>query len=221
MAVDSEYLKSIGLDDESVISKIAEKSAEEERGLVAKRDELLGKVTSYKERLTQYDGVDIDEYAKLKKRMAELDEKNLMDKGQFDELLSKKEQEWQDKYGDLEGSYGQLLEQVKTKERDTAILSAVGDKGDGDTILDIVKSRGLVKAIDKDGELVLQVTGIDGKELESVGDLIKEMEASDKYKRLFNASGLSGSGAHTSTTTATNDPKVFGAARMRAAREQK
>lgn len=219
MAVDQDFLKSIGLDDDSVISKIAEKSAEEERGLLAKRDELLGKVTSYKERLSQYDGVDLDEYSKLKKRLAEIDEKNLMDKGQFDELLTKKEQEWMDKYQSLEGNHSQLLEEIKTKERDTAILAAVGDKGDGETILDIVKARGLVEVVDKDGQRMLKVVGIDGKELESVGDLIKEMEASDKYKRLFNASGLSGGGAHNSKAGTTSDPKLFGAARMRAARQ--
>lgn len=221
--MDVDFLKSIGLDDESVAQKILEKHKEEETGLVNKRDELLGKMSSMKEQLAQYDGVDLDEYSKLRAKMKELDEKNLMDKGEFDTLLSQKQQEWENQLNERDDKYNTLAQQYREELEDKAVLTAVGDKGDGDLILDVIKRRGLVQAVDKDGKFVLQVKNLDGdKELDSISALIDEMKGNEKYQRLFNSSGLSGGGARQSGSTSTQgNDKLFGAQRMAAARQGK
>ena len=222
MAIDQEFLKSIGLDDDAIVSKLVAKSAEDEAGLVNKRDELLGKVTSYKDQLRQFEGVDVSEYAKLKAKMAEFDEKNMMDKGEFDQLLKKKEEEWSGKYMSLGDKYASLRNTHLEEIEDKAILTAVGDKGDGETILDVIKRRGWIKSVDTDSGIVLNIKSMDGTtELKSVSELIEQMSKSDKYARLFNSSGLSGADARQSGKGASVEvSKLFGAKKIAAAREK-
>ena len=113
-----------------------------------------------------------------------------------------------------------MTQQESERFRNESIFRAVGDKGDADLILDVVAQRGLVKAeLDKDGNRMLKVTSLEGKELESVEKLMDEMKASDKYSRLWNSSGLSGGGSRNSSGNGNKDTsEVFGAAKIRAAR---
>lgn len=221
MAIDQEFLKSIGLDNDDIMQKIAAKSVEDETGLLNKRDELLGKVTDYKSKLNAFDGVDVDQYRTMLERLKGIDEKNLIDKGEFDKLIQLKTDEADSKYGELTEKYASLSDKFKKKIEGEAVLLAVGDKGDGELILGAIKQNGYLQTVDTDAGIVLKITSLDGKkELESIDDLISEMSKSTKFARLFNASGLSGGGARQNHDGKTEEGSVFGASRMAAARQQ-
>jgi len=220
MALDQDFLKSIGLDNDEVISKVVEKSMEDEKGLLLKRDELLGKVTSYKDRLSQYEGIDLDEYSKMKQRLKELADKDMTVEERLEAAKIEAAKEWESKYSDAAKQLEEMTSKERTRTRNEAVFRSVGDKGDADLILDVIAAKDLVSVVDKDGQHVLQVKNLAGdKELESIDKLIDEMKASEKYSRLFNSSGLSGGGSRNSSGSAGGkDSGVFGAARMRAAR---
>lgn len=220
--MDAEFLKSIGLDDDSVIEKITAAAAENEKGLLSKRDELLGKLTKANDTLSQYSGIDVEQYRKDQERLKELAEKDMTVEERIEAAKKAAAAELQAKLEEAEGKLDQLTQAEKTRMRNESIFRAVGDKGDADLILDVIASKNLVSIIDKDGQSVLQVHNLKGdKELESVEKLIDEMKASEKYGRLFNPSGLSGGGARHSQKGGGGgqDSKLFGAARMRAARQ--
>jgi len=221
MAIDPDFLKSIGVEDDEVATKIAQKAQEDEKGLVQKRDELLDKLTKQKETLAQYEGVDLDEYSKLKQRVAEMEAEGMSIEERIEKAKQEAAKEWEDKYSQTKNQLDELTEREKSRFRNEAVFRAVGDKGDAELILDVIAQRNLVETLDKDGETVLQVKSLDGKELESIDKLIEEMKASDRYSRLFNSSGLSGSGARPSGSgSGSQDDGLFGAKRMAAARNK-
>lgn len=219
MAIDQEFLKSIGLDDESVISKIAEKSVEDEKGLLSKRDELLGTVNKYKTELEQAAALKT-EYEQLQKKLKERENESLTEEERIKRAREEASQEWEGKYSEAAQKLEQLTMKERERVRNEAIFRAVGDKGDGELILDVVAQRGLVSVeLDSEGNNVLKVKSLDGKELESIDKLMEEMKANERYSRLWNSSGLSGGGSRNSSgKTGQTDPKLFGAAKMRAAR---
>lgn len=219
MPIDQEYLKSIGLDDDSLAQKVIEAAQESEKGLISKRDELLGTVNKYKSELEQSESLKA-EYEQLKKKLEERENESLTEEERLQKAIQEKEQEWEGKYSEA----AQELERLKQKEqervRNEAIFRAVGDKGDAELILDVVAQRGLVSTeLDKEGNHVLKVKSLEGEELESVDKLMEEMKSSERYSRLWNSSGLSGGGSRNSTGQgAGQDTNLFGAAKIRAAR---
>lgn len=219
MAIDQDFLKSIGLDDESVISKIAEKSMEDEKGLLSKRDELLGTVNKYKTELEQAEALK-SEYEQLKQKLKERENESLTEEERLQKAREEAAQEWESKYSDAAQKLEQLTMKERERVRNEAIFRAVGDKGDAELILDVIAQRGLVTVdVDSNGENVLQIKSLDGKELESIDKLMEEMKASERYSRLWNSSGLSGGGSRNSSGKAGEvDSKLFGAAKIRAAR---
>jgi hypothetical protein len=199
MSVDIEFLKSIGVDDESVATKLLEKVEADVQGLKSKNSELLGKYNDKKAELSSYEGVDPEAHWAYKKKLDALDDQNLMDKGEFDQILKKKEEEWVGRNRDLEEKYSDLNNRYVRESENRAILGAVGDQGDGELIMDVIRQRGLVATVDSDNGSMLKVKGIDGQALENIDALLEQMKKSDKYSRLFNSTQKGGGGAKGST----------------------
>ena len=227
MAIDTEFLKSIGVDDESIAEKLISKTVEDEQGLVSKRDELLGKVTKYKEDLSKYEGVDLDEYSKLKKRMSEIEEKNLIDGGEFEQVKQKMLEQFEAEKNEIVEGKTKLMGQLEGMMVDSAIISAINEaNGNAKLLTPLMKQR--VQAVDKDGEIAVKVFDKEGKpavngkgEPLTINDLIDELKSDDDYAGAFNASGLSGGGARRANGSPSgDDSKLFGASRMAAARKQ-
>lgn len=197
--MDPEFLASIGLDDEAVSSKIMAKFEEEEKGLRANRDALLKESKESQAELKRYVGIEPDRHWEYKKKLESIDEKNLMDKGEFDKVLQKKEEEWAGKNRDLENKYTTLKNQYTQEKENREILGAVGDQGDGELIMAAIRYAGLITTVDTDTGPMLRVKGIDGKDVADINALIKQMKESDKFARLFNSTQRSGGGARGST----------------------
>jgi hypothetical protein len=63
--------------------------------------------------LAKFKGVDIEEYSNLKKKMQELEDKQLIDEGQFDELFVQRTQRMQDDYKTQIGTLSESVENHK------------------------------------------------------------------------------------------------------------
>lgn len=219
MAIDQEFLKSIGLDDESVISKIAEAAEESERGLVKNRDALRTEKEALQLELEKAASLK-SEYEQIKQKLKDRENESLTEEERLQKAREEAAQEWESKYSEASQKLEQLTMKERERVRNEAIFRAVGDKGDGELILDVIAQRGLVTVdVDSNGENVLQIKSLDGKELESIDRLMEEMKASERYSRLWNSSGLSGGGSRNSSGKGGEvDSKLFGAAKIRAAR---
>jgi hypothetical protein len=222
MTIDSEFLKSIGLSDEAVTTKLMEKIHESEKGLLSKRDELLELTTSQKRELEKYQSLGA-EHEQMKKRIQEQEREKLTEEERIQLAREEAAKEWESKLSEVNQKLEELSGKERERIRNEAVFRSVGDKGDADLILDVVSSRGLVKVgVDKDGKNVLKIISLDGKELDSIDKLMDQMKASEKYQRLWNSSGLSGGGSMNSSSKGSKDlPGLFGAAKMRAARQSK
>lgn len=225
--MDIDFLKSIGLDDESLAQKVLEKHKEEETGLLSKRDELLGKVTKYKEDLSKYEGVDLDEYVRLKKKMEELNEKDLIDKGDFEAIKKKMLDQFEQEKGGLLEQTNTLKSQLESMMVDSEAAKAIAELGGNHKLLmPLIKQR--ISVVDKDGKIVVQVKAEDGTPAVdgkgnpiSITDLVRQMKEDENYAGAFVSSIKSGGGARPTQTTANNgNDTLFGAARIRAAREK-
>lgn len=225
MALDADFLKSIGLDDEAIAEKLIAKTTEDETGLVNKRDELLGKVTDYKGQLSRFEGVDPDEYRTALQKLKEYDEKHLMEKGDFEPIRQKLLDQIEETKNAAETEKGQLRSQLEGMMVDSQAAQAISEAGGNlKLLMPIIKNR--VAIVDDGGKLVLQIKSEDGKpalnskaEPMSLSELMEEIKADESFSGAFASSGLSGGGARPSHSgTNPDQSKVFGAARMRAAR---
>jgi hypothetical protein len=225
--MDIDFLKSIGVDDESLAGKILDQQKTEEGGLVSKRDELLGKVSDYKTRLSGFDGIDADEYREMKLKLDKINNADMLSRGDYDALVKKLTDNFTEKETGLSGANDALKKQLEDILIEGESLKAITEHGGNAKLLTpVIKNR--IKAIDKDGELIVQVLGEDGlqgftkdnKPL-TISDLIEGMKADEVYAGAFDASGLSGSGAKGSKTVVTEtDGKVFGSTRLARARNK-
>jgi len=231
MPVDTEFLKSIGLDDESVQEKLISHINEGEAGLVSKRDELLEKLNGRNTELTaiqeRYNGIDPDAYKTMAEKLEALESKDLTADERLEKEREKIKKEYQLKLDELSDERATLASELD-KERTTArtekenamIMSAVGNTGDGDLILDVIRMKGLSESVESDGKWSMKFHSIDkSKEHDNIDALLAEMKASDKYRRLFNSSGLSGGDARQSRKTGQPSSNgAIGAAKMANAR---
>jgi len=226
MALDQEFLKSIGLSEDDVMAKLIAKSTEDEAGLVSKRDELLGKNASYKENLAKFEGVDADKYREMLKQIETIDEKNLMDKGDFEKIREKLLSGFDDERKAFTDSETKLRSQLESMMIDAEAAKAVGEAdGNLKLLMPIIKSR--VAIVDDNGKLVIQIkteggdpaTDKEGKPL-SIAGLMDEIKADESYSGAFASSGLSGAGARPSVKSGKVDTEskvIDGGSKMAAA----
>lgn len=226
MALDQEFLKSIGIDDESIAEKLVAKSVEDETGLINKRDELLGKVTGYKEKLQNFEGVDVEEYRALKEKMDQISEAEAIKNGEFDKVREKMLDEFQKKENGWQERNKTLMTQLESMMVDSEVAKAIAEaKGNTALLMPLLKQR--IKVVDKDGQLVVKVTEENGDpavndkgEPLTISALVDSFKANETYAGAFDSSGLSGGGIIPGApgSGAIDDDKLFGSSRISAAR---
>ena len=229
MAIDTEFLKSIGIEDEDLAGKLIAKSTEDESGLVSKRDELLGKVTGYKDQLKTFDGVDAGKYHDMLKQIEAIAEADDLKNGDFEKVRAKMLEEFAKKEDVSTAKIAKLLEQLESKMVDSEISKAIAEsKGNSKLLMPILRQR--IKVVDKDGELVVKVTEENGDpavndkgESISIMALVESLKSDEAFAGAFDASGLSGGGAKPpggNPPGDAGDDKLFGASRMANARKK-
>ncbi|MGJ8525186.1 hypothetical protein LMG33818_000894 [Halomonadaceae bacterium LMG 33818] len=80
----------VNLEDPTIQAAIREAVDAEVNGLKSKRDELLGKNKQLAESLKSFEGFDPEEYKALKQQHQEANDKQLIDEGKIEELVSQR-----------------------------------------------------------------------------------------------------------------------------------
>jgi hypothetical protein len=198
--MDIEEIKALGIEDEELAGKLAAKFGETVSGLKQNQATLLQEKKSLAAKMAAFDGVDPEEYRKLRERADELENKHLKDGGEFEKLREKMEKQWQEKLGGKDETINSLMNMVKSDRKSAAINEAVR-KHEGVAALTRVLAAS-VQAVDKGGEIVLQVMaddgspviGDDGKPM-SIDGYVELLKSDVEYAGLFKSSGLSGGGS--------------------------
>ena len=227
MAIDTEFLKSIGIEDEDLAGKLIAKSTEDESGLVSKRDELLGKVTGYKDQLKGFEGVDAGKYHDMLKQIEAIAEADDLKNGDFEKVRAKMLEEFAKKEDASASTITKLMGQLEGLMVDSEVAQAIAEsKGTSKLLMPILKQR--IKVVDNDGKLVVKVTEENGDpsvndkgEPITIAALVESLKSDEAFAGAFDASGLSGGGAKPpggNPPGDAGDNKVFGSSRMAAAR---
>lgn len=178
--LDAEKLEAIEWDDREELSG----ALEHER---AERKRLAGEVK-------KYEGIDPEKAREAQKRLDALDEKTLIDKGEFDRLLKKRSDEFDTREGEYKTKLDEATKQLtKFKLTDKVRAAAVAAgviQDDVDDVITLTSNR--FKLGDKDQIVVLDK---DGDESTLTLEKFFGEEFKTAKPKFYGASGAGGSGA--------------------------
>lgn len=186
---------------EQVDAMLAERLATETEGLKRSQKELLAEAKKAKEALKNYDGVDPDEFKKLKAAAEEAERKRLTSEGDFEslrkQLVEKHGSEIGAKDAQIAKRQAALEKRLVQAELQAAI---VRHRGDPDLLLPHGSRFVRVKETDADFEaFVADESGnprfADGKGTPMTFDDLVTQVLMPKYPRAFDGTGSSGGGA--------------------------
>lgn len=173
----------------------------EKSGLIAKRDELLGKLKE----LDKLKDIDPDEYRKLKTQAEKAEEERAMKAGEFENLKKQLIEAHQKEKQALEAKLATLHKSLEENVLiATATQAIAAEKGVAALLMPHVRSRtklddnGQAVVIDESGNVRVDAQG---KPL-PITALIAEMKADvNTFGRAFEASGASGAGSQGSNSS--------------------
>lgn len=159
-----------------------------------------------------FDGVDVDEYRKLKEDQKAAQKKDLEDQGKWEELrvqlvedhkgeLSKKDEA----YGELDKKYGALKGELENTILDNEIMAqGVVHEALNPKVLNLIVKSSAKVVEAEDGKRVIKVFDADGKERinlktgkpMNVGDLMVEMKSDEAFAHEFKG-GTAGASSKT------------------------
>lgn len=207
--------------DESTIDPAVKAYFEQKYApVVSKRDELLGKLGSYKnldKELEALGGIDTVKTLKAQAdTAAAAAEQERIAALAKDGKISEIEQHYQRLLADKDAKLTSFQQSLVNKDVDAKLAKAIKDEGGNPALLSNIL-RGRVEAsLDADGEIVLtikgsagQTLGEDGKPL-SLKSLVAEAKANPDYAGAFTAHQASGGGTRKSATTTAQNPFAQG-----------
>lgn len=170
-------------------------------GLKKNRDQLLADVAKLKK---QFDGVDPEEYRKLKEAAAKLDEEKAKAGGQWDQLKQQLIDRHEAEKKTLGEQTAKLEAQLhKVLAENVARAAIVAAEGSDALLLPHVLQFIRIGTDEATGERVAQVVDAKGQprignakgEPMTIAELVAEFKANEQYAAAFKGSGASGSGA--------------------------
>ena len=188
--------------------EVAARIAEVEKGLKANRDEALKEAKTAKARLAAYDGVDPDEFKKLKSAAEEAERKKAAAEGDFKSLEKQLVDRHSVELAAKETAIGKLTKAVERRLVQAQLATAIAKAGGKPSMTELLVLDGArhirVRETDEDFEaFVADEKGLplvaDGKGTPMTVDLFVEQNLKAKYPDAFNGSGSSGGGASKST----------------------
>ena len=163
---------------------------EDVSGLKAKRDELLKDLKAKADLLKQFEGLDADAARKALDEMEKLEEQKLLSKQKFDEVLAKREKEFNDKLKAFEERYNRRFSSDADKDLQIKLIAAGVREDRAEDLAIILKTKN-IKAVDNDGVTDWRTLDTDESvELEKYIPGLKESKAD-----YFKPNGATGSGA--------------------------
>jgi len=186
------------LDKMTIEGFIAE---DEVAGLRSNRDDILSEFKAFKKK---FDGVDPEEFAKLRKAVAEQQKKKNDKDGDHEAILKQLTEDYEAKLEKGKEREDGLEKQVKKVMIDNVAITAISKaKGNSKVLLPHVKDS--CRCVqDDDGEWNVEVLGPDGRprvspgkasELMTIKELVEEMKESDDFAPNFEGDGATGGGA--------------------------
>lgn len=188
---------------EAFDAAVAERLAAETDGLKKSQRELLAEAKAAKAKLAAYDGVDPEEFKKLKTAAEEAERNKLTAAGDFKSLEAQ-----------LVTKYEGLIEKERTEKSryatamethliDAAIATELAKHSDTPRLL-MPHMKTQVKVMEQDGQFVARVVDAagnvrigkgQGASPMSIAELVDEMKTSTEYAPAFRGTGSSGGGA--------------------------
>lgn len=179
--------------------------AEQTAGLKANRDELKKEAATAKARLAGYDGVDPEEFKRLKAASEEADRKKAAAEGDFKSLEKQMAERHQAELAAKEGRIGKLNKALEKRLIDAQLTTHLAEQGAKPEFLRLLKLEGAryLKVVETDDDYVEQVIDpasgarlvADGNGTPmSVADLIGKT-LKTQYPDAFTGTGSSGGGA--------------------------
>lgn len=185
------------------------KALEEERAaLLAKRDELLTETKEAKKRLKAYEGVDPEEHAQLKARLAELEQQKKADKAgitsqELERLRGEVRQSLEEEFAEFKTRAEQLASENRALKLDNVVKGVMSKNGvRAERVDDLFRLTADQYDLTDDGEPVLK---------EKMGLEISKYVGEDlrkSYPEWFEGTGSSGGGAPRSAAGGSGSSRV-------------
>lgn len=196
--------------EEAFNAAVAERLAAETDGLKKSQRELLAEAKAAKAKLAAYDGVDPEEFKRLKTAAEEAERKKAAAEGDFKsleaQLVSKYEKQIEQERAE-KSRYASAMEQHLI---DAAIATELAKHSDTPRLL-MPHLKSQVKVLEADGQFHARVVDAQGtvrigkgqgSSPMSIAELVEEMKSIPEYAPAFRGSGSSGGGASKSSGSA-------------------
>lgn len=152
-------------------------------------------------KLKQYEGVDPEEYQRLKEAAEKAEEERRRKEGDFEALLKQHQEKHAKELGKKDERITMLTRALESALIDAEASKAISDEG-GSVVLLLPHVRGRARMVEEDGTFRVEILRTDATpmmgdkgERATFKDLVKELKASDEYGRAFASSGASGGGS--------------------------
>lgn len=184
-------------------------------GLKANRDDALKEAKAAKKKLENYDGVDPDEFKRLKAESDKAQRDKAAAEGDFKALEKQLVERHTQEIGAKDTRISKLSKALERRLIDAELTRAIAaQKGDPDLLLPFARQFGRVRETDDDFEgFVADERGqplvADGKGTPMSFDLFVEQTLKTKFPRAFDGTGSSGGGAAKSIASGNGGSKVI------------
>lgn len=200
---------------EQVDAMIAERLAAETDGLKKSQKELLAEAKKAKEALRSYEGVDAEEFKRLKAAAEEAERKKAAAEGDFKSLEKQLIEKHQAEIAKEQGRAGKLQSALERRLVQAELTSVIAKhKGDPDLLLPHAAQFVRVRETDEGFEAYVadekgnpRIADGQGTPM-SFDDLVTQVLV-QKYPRAFDGTGSSGGGASKSTGGAGGGTRVI------------
>ena len=176
------------MSDQNDTPAAEDQSVAELEAMRKKNNELLGELKKFKSTLKQYDGIDPDEYAKLREAQEHAELERAKAEGDIEAIQKKAEKEREK----LQAVIADLTKRNENTHRENAALAAISKHGGNTTLLRGIVTQAL--EVVADGDTYSVVATVEGEKL-SPADYVARLKSDDEYAGAFSGTGVGGQGA--------------------------
>jgi len=208
--------------------EVAGFKSEDVSGLKANAQRIKDEKRELAEKLKEYDGIDVEEFTRLKDAEVKAQEKALKDSGDYSKLTEQLNKAHSEELTKSKLRIEKLEKDFQNQSINGSAISAISEAdGNSKLLLPLVKNQ--LKMVESDGVSYVVVTDEVGEprlakdaktatDYMPVGELLTEMKGNDDYAGAFKGSGASGGGSRNSQQfkgggkiqVSRNDPLALG-----------
>ena len=194
--------------DPEIETKVEENQPDPDlTGLKNKNAQLLADNTRYKNALKAHGGIDavLQRLADLEAQEQEAEANKESEAVKANNLEALKASH-DKKVAELQKANEALQQRLVRTHLDKLIADAVAAERGSAKLLGPHLATAITGALDKDGEIQVSVKGLDGTQLETVTDLVKQLKVDPAFGAAFDADDTSGAGVRASNGKVNGNP---------------